>query len=157
MNTWRPGNEIMKWRPEGFDAGKISAKVLQERGITSPQYWNSSVMCALVEAGADAVVYDPLQMLDHMSDSLQAKHMALADKPEEQLMICPEAETCETHHCNSWDGTASHWEPHTYRGATSCGVHGTCPACVPYVPEKWVDVTYEHLREKLGKYKYGLR
>ena len=27
----------------------------------------------------------------------------------------------------------------------------------PYVPEKWVDVTYEHLREKLGKYKYGLR
>ena len=33
-----------------------------------------------------------------------------SEKPAEpQLMICPKAKECKTHHCQSWDGTASGW------------------------------------------------
>ena len=68
------------------------------------------------------------------------------------LMICPKAKECiktEPRFCG-------HDSPHKIKSNCS-NTAVNCPACVPYVPEKWVDVTYEHLREKLGKYKYGLR
>ena len=47
---------IKKWRPMEFDSARIAGEVLMERHIGSPIYWESSVMCALVEAGADAML-----------------------------------------------------------------------------------------------------
>ena len=149
-----------KWRPEGFDAGAIAAKVLQGRGITNPVYWASSVMCALVEAGADAVIYPQsiigidFSLLNHMSDSLQAKHFALCNDPpavksEPQLMICPKAKECKCKYDNCWHST-----PHTAdKTCTENSSQIDCPsACVPYVPEKWVDETLLNHQKKLDRF-----
>ena len=60
-------------------------------------------------------------------------------KPAEpQLMICPKAKEC---------GDKCEFPPHTIphiKDNTGCLANAGishCPACVPYVPEKWVDVT----------------
>ena len=45
-----------KYRPDKFDAAFIASETLKQRGIENPVYWHSSVMCALVEAGADAML-----------------------------------------------------------------------------------------------------
>ena len=62
-----------------------------------------------------------------------------SEKPAEpQLMICPKAKEC---------GDKCEFPPHTIphiKDNTGCLANAGishCPVCVPYVPEKWVDVT----------------
>ena len=84
----------------------------------------------------------------HLYENDIHSHKSHKIEPEPQIMTCPAGYP----NCAFCDIKEPH--PHNKCCDIDC-LNGK--TCVPYVPEKWVDVTYEHLREKLGKYKYGLR
>ena len=146
----------MKWRPENWTYGdgysKPQRKCLHGKGRVRA-----------FEAGADAMLEALRNRRKYRGACYQENGKWISDpmivdipddprpseKPAEpQLYICsagyPNCAFCDIK------------EPHPHsKGCDIDCLNGK--TCVPYVPEKCVDVTYEHLREKLGKYKYGLR
>ena len=149
------------WRPEGWNNSYRNAFELQGRVDTELEYYgkcfedgDDAILEALRKGGYETSQGDGMRLL-FGTDAFIPDDPQPSEKPAEpQLMICPKAKEC---------GDKCEFPPHTIphiKDNTGCLANAGishCPACVPYVPEKCVDVTYEHLREKLGKYKYGLR
>ena len=149
------------WRPEGWKNAYRKAFEVQGRIDKELEYYGkcfeagaAAMLEALRKEGYETSQGDGMRLL-FGTDVFIPDDPQPSEKPAEpQLMICPKAKEC---------GDKCEFPPHTIphiKDNTGCLANAGishCPACVPYVPEKWVDVTYEHLREKLGKYKYGLR
>ena len=143
----------MKWRPENWTYGdgysKPQRKCLHGKGrVRAFDAGADAMLEALRKGGYETSQGDGLRLL-FGTDVFIPDDPRPSEKPAEpQLYICsagyPNCAFCDIK------------EPHPHnKGCDIDCLNGK--TCVPYVPEKCVDVTYEHLREKLGKYKYGLR
>ena len=143
------------WRPEGWNNSYRNAFELQGRVDTELEYYGKcfedgadAILEALRKGGYETSQGDGMRLL-FGTDAFIPDDPQPSEKPAEpQLYICsagyPNCAFCDIK------------EPHPHnKGCDIDCLNGK--TCVPYVPEKCVDVTYEHLREKLGKYKYGLR
>ena len=156
-----------KWRPENWTYGdgysKPQRKCLHGKGrVRAFEAGADAMLEALRKGGYETSQGDGLRLLfgtdvfipDDPQPSEKPVIMPGHNENSQPLMICPKAKECP--HPKTYCG---HQPPHEKNSfCFTSSAPDDCPhACVHYVPEKWVDVTYEHLREKLGKYKYGLR